>query len=253
MIVDKNSNQIPEIKSKYVSATPDELLAMLKLQKLVLTSRIWKSLKELKENEKNDIVLTENNDLNIEGLVKTAAEIIKREYRTGSKTEDAINSGFNYIKNNWKINGGLFPEMEILSKFDKLLDLKNLDENSITNLNSNISLDENLIKVVLEKKETKEVLKKIKMPYYIKYKKIFISIVAIIFILVVSNPTNNDFKDFLKGSFGLRFGERDNKFEYGRVNYFGVVSVFRCSINENRNRYTKSYLGIFKNFINIGF
>ena len=80
-------------------------------------------------------------------------------------------------------------------------------------------------------------------------KKVLISFCIILLLLIVTNPTNDDFKDYIKAN------EFENKKDLllGRIAYLGVFSVFQINnLNfwKGPEKY-KTYVGIFKNFIQV--
>jgi hypothetical protein len=75
-----------------------------------------------------------------------------------------------------------------------------------------------------------------------KYKKSWIIAGIIIAILALTNPTNSDFKSYLSvNGFYNTHG--------GRINYFGIFSIFKVNVGYNYTHPNRKYIGVFKNFI----
>ena len=75
-------------------------------------------------------------------------------------------------------------------------------------------------------------------------RKVWIILTVIILILALTNPTNADFKNYIPlNSNGESTG--------GRVNYFGIFSVFKEHITYFSGSEERMYVGVFKNFIRI--
>ena len=76
-----------------------------------------------------------------------------------------------------------------------------------------------------------------------KPKKVWVIAAIIIVILALTNPTNSDLKNYMsaKGYNG----------EGGRINYFGIFSIFKANVGYDYVLRDRIYIGIFKNFIQI--
>ena len=77
-------------------------------------------------------------------------------------------------------------------------------------------------------------------------KKVLVCSLVILIILVITNPTNSDFKSFVAGKAPETLIQSD----CGRTQYFGVFSTYESNIKRygEQDEHAK-YIGIFKNFI----
>lgn len=97
-------------------------------------------------------------------------------------------------------------------------------------------------------------------PSLMKKMKLKITFSAIILILIITNPTNNDFKNYLQGSYGINVSENNDtnmKYPFGRTKYYFFLSIYKYSeLKKEDGEYkiekSKTYLGIFKNFFQVG-
>ena len=144
-------------------------------------------------------------------------------------------------------NRRIFPENEIRSSFNANFRKGELEEKQTNISNLYITLDNSGVE-----KENFIITEFLKTKFFMKYKKVFILIMIAIVILITSNPTNTDFKNYLNGSFGKELGADGNGVKYGRISYFGIFSIYKCSVFEILNSgelHVGTYIGIFKNFI----
>jgi hypothetical protein len=86
-----------------------------------------------------------------------------------------------------------------------------------------------------------------------KRKKLWIIIGVVFLLLIITNPSQSDFKNFLelecKCEVGKTYEHPDGR-SYGRTFYLGIFSIYK-DYGVSDSRYDTYYLGVFKNFVKI--
>lgn len=176
-------------------------------------------------------------------LTKIEISKLKRDIWEEAKkinNSEGVEAAILFTKNNWNENFGPIQIDQLRQLYE--WDLLRIKPNAIKDNGEKKNQMKENTKMDAQQIPTTD----LKLPTsskrsFVNKKNVGIAFIVICIILIISNPTNSDFKNYLQGN-GIDTDHRHRgALYYGRTMYFGIFSIYNAG--------NETYLGIFKNFI----